>query len=91
LHVLTNDVTEHEVDDLIVENGTCPMDEVYFDLKSKAMNLGQLDQEALINGQNPFKEFNPTGKFHLARVGDAISSRNMHAAIFDALRICVNY
>jgi hypothetical protein len=30
------------------------------------------------------------GNYYLHRVGDAISSRNIHAAIYDSLRICKN-
>ena len=31
---------------------------------------------------------NPEGKFELLRVGDAVASRNIHAAIYDSLRYC---
>ena len=31
---------------------------------------------------------NPAGKFLLFRVGDALASRNIHAAIYDSLRLC---
>jgi len=31
---------------------------------------------------------NPEGRFRLYRIGDAVSSRNVHAAIYDALRLC---
>ena len=39
-----------------------------------------------------FKEAikNPKGDYFLYRVGDAISSRNIHSAIYDSLRICKN-
>jgi hypothetical protein len=30
---------------------------------------------------------NPGGAFRLFRIGDAVASRNIHAAIFDALRL----
>ena len=30
---------------------------------------------------------NPEGSFRLFRIGDAVSSRNIHAAIYDALRL----
>jgi hypothetical protein len=30
---------------------------------------------------------NPNGAFQLFRVGDAVSSRNVHAAVYDALRL----
>ena len=29
-------------------------------------------------------------KFNLFRIGDAVSSRNIHAAIYDALRLVIN-
>jgi hypothetical protein len=34
---------------------------------------------------------NPKGAFHLVRVGDAIASRNIHAAIYDSLRLSKNF
>ena len=30
---------------------------------------------------------NPEGQFLLFRIGDAVASRNIHAAIYDALRL----
>jgi hypothetical protein len=30
---------------------------------------------------------NPHGTFRLFRVGDAVASRNIHAAVYDALRL----
>ena len=87
-HVLTGEVTVRVVDHVVVENGIRPMEELYFGLKEHSKNLGQLDHEAMIEGKNPFITRNIEGEFDLARVGDAISSRNIHAAIYDALRIC---
>jgi hypothetical protein len=49
-----------------------------------------LDHAALIAGANPFVATNPAGDFDLARIGDAVAARNIHAAVFDALRICKN-
>jgi hypothetical protein len=31
---------------------------------------------------------NPDGRFQLFRVGDAVASRNIRAAIYDSLRLC---
>ena len=87
-HVLTDERTESVVDHVVIENGTRPMDDIYLALKEYSRNQGQLDHEAMIAGQNPFVEKNKSGQFNLARVGDAISSRNIHAAIYDALRAC---
>jgi hypothetical protein len=30
---------------------------------------------------------NPDGAFQLFRIGDAVTSRNIHAAIYDAIRL----
>jgi hypothetical protein len=29
------------------------------------------------------------GGFQLFRIGDAVASRNIHAAVYDALRLCL--
>ena len=34
---------------------------------------------------------NPGGRYQLFRVGDAVASRNIHAAIYDSLRLCKNF
>jgi hypothetical protein len=31
---------------------------------------------------------NPSGRYRLFRVGDAVAGRNIHAALYDALRLC---
>jgi NADPH-dependent 2,4-dienoyl-CoA reductase/sulfur reductase-like enzyme len=87
-HVLTGQVTEHIVDHVVVEHGLSPMDALYHDLKLHSRNLGQLDQAALVEGTFPFTDINTGAQFHLARVGDAITGRNMHAAILDSMRVC---
>lgn len=77
------------VDQVVVEHGTLPMDDVYFDLKPLSRNLGAVDVPALKNGAPQELESNPDGAFQLFRIGDAVSSRNIHAAIYDALRLCL--
>jgi hypothetical protein len=34
---------------------------------------------------------NPDGRFRLYRIGDAVAARNVHAAIYDALRLCKDF
>jgi hypothetical protein len=41
----------------------------------------------LIEGIPQQLEPNADGKFKLFRIGDAVSSRNIHPAIYDALRL----
>lgn len=76
-----------QVDQVVVNHGTIPLDEVYFELKPLSLNLGELDQSALIAGQPQQLLKNPQGEFQLFRIGDAVSARNTHAAIYDALRL----
>ena len=79
-----------ETSQVVIEHGTIPLDELYFELKNNSYNLGGIDYNSLI--KNKFKEIikNKEGSYYLYRVGDAVSSRNIHAAIYDSLRICKN-
>ncbi|WP_102222778.1 NADH:flavin oxidoreductase [Acidimangrovimonas sediminis] len=74
-------------DQVVVNYGTMPLDDLYFDLKPLSSNLGEVDYEALIAGRPQQVSSNPDGGFQLYRIGDAVSSRNTHAAIYDALRL----
>ncbi|MCR9176940.1 MAG: NADH:flavin oxidoreductase [Alphaproteobacteria bacterium] len=78
---------EKEFDQVVVNHGTIPMDDLYFDLKPLSSNLGAVDQEALLAGRPQAVASNPDGAFQLFRIGDAVSARNTHAAIYDALRL----
>ncbi|MGI8680381.1 MAG: FAD-dependent oxidoreductase [Jatrophihabitans sp.] len=80
---------ERTVDAVVVEHGTLPNDQLYFDLLDASTNLGEVDQQALIDGAPQQVVRNPDGHYQLFRIGDAVSSRNVHAAIYDALRLCV--
>ncbi|MTH99877.1 FAD-dependent oxidoreductase [Roseibium sp. RKSG952] len=77
-------------DQIVVNRGVTPMDELYFDLKSASRNHGEVDYGVLVNGSGAlFPKNNPEGGFDLYRIGDAVSCRNIHAAIYDALRFGV--
>jgi NADPH-dependent 2,4-dienoyl-CoA reductase/sulfur reductase-like enzyme len=85
-------VEQHRTfDQIVVNHGTVPLDELYFELKPQSTNLGAVDYDALVAGrpQSAGREArrNPAGLFELYRIGDAVSSRNTHAAIYDALRL----
>ena len=80
-------VEEKKYDQIIVNYGTMPLDDLYFELKPKSKNYGAVDYDALINGDAQKITKNKSGKFQLFRIGDAVSSRNTHAAIYDALRL----
>ena len=59
-------------------------------LRSSASNGGVLDADALIEGR-PQPGLEATADkdgFALFRIGDAVASRDVAAAMFDALRLC---
>jgi N-methyl-L-proline demethylase len=78
---------ERHFDQVVVNHGTRPLDELYFTLKPQSRNLGEVDYKALINGKRQNVRNNPAGTFDLFRIGDAVAARNTHAAIYDALRL----
>lgn len=78
---------EREVDQVVVNHGTVPLDELYFALKPLSRNLGAVSHPDLIAGLAQTEVRNPDGRFQLFRIGDAVSARNTHAAIYDALRL----
>ncbi|MFC0198842.1 N-methyl-L-proline N-demethylase HpbA [Paracoccus rhizosphaerae] len=82
------DMTKDRViDQVVVNHGTRPLDELYFDLKPLSKNLGEVDYTALIAGDKQQVQHNEDGQFRLFRIGDAVAARNTHAAIYDALRL----
>lgn len=74
------------VDQVVVNHGTRPLDELYFELKPLSSNQGAVDYSALLSGQ-PQPTSHAHGGFQLFRVGDAVAARNIHAAVYDALRL----
>jgi hypothetical protein len=80
-------VQERSFDQVVVNHGTMPLDDLYFALRPLSSNLGEVDQAALIEGRAQAIRTNPGGAFQLFRIGDAVSARNTHAAIYDALRL----
>ncbi|WP_319825951.1 NADH:flavin oxidoreductase [Thalassovita sp.] len=79
--------SEKTYDQVVVNYGTLPLDQLYFDLKPLSSNGGAVNYDALIDGQPQAVTRNPEGAFQLYRIGDAVSARNTHAAIYDALRL----
>ena len=77
---------ERQFDQIVVNHGTQPLADLYFDLKPQSENLGAVDYEALVAGKPQMLNGGPKG-FKLFRIGDAVESRNTHAAIYDALRL----
>ena len=87
-NMYSRETEERTVDWLVVNLGTEPVDEIFHELQASSSNLGTYDIDAMADGELRIETANAEGAFVLFRVGDAVASRNIHAAIFDALRIC---
>jgi NADPH-dependent 2,4-dienoyl-CoA reductase/sulfur reductase-like enzyme len=75
------------IDQVVVNHGTLPLEDLYFELKDNSSNLGAVDHDDLIAGTAQSLVNNQQGKYQLFRIGDAVAARNTHAAIYDALRL----
>ncbi len=81
-------IEKKKTSQIVIEHGTLPNAELYFELKDESINQGIVDYKSLINGKLNEIIKNKNGNYFLYRVGDAVSSRNIHASIYDSLRIC---
>ncbi|WP_299518122.1 NADH:flavin oxidoreductase [uncultured Serinicoccus sp.] len=124
-HDYSDAEVERRVDQVVVEHGTLPLDDLYHQLVPLSVNAGAVDHEALLAvrpqligvgaaraatpapvpvlvgvGASPAPAAPPVpGRatlpagpgpgFQLFRIGDAVASRNIHAAVYDALRLCL--
>jgi hypothetical protein len=84
-HELTGTHTELAASQVVIERGTVPVDDMFHALRATSANDGVTDIDALLA-----RQAQPASRdgFALHRIGDAVSSRNVHAAIYDALRLC---
>lgn len=89
----TEAIEERAVDQVVIENGTLPNDKLYWELKARSVNRGQTDIDALFDArpQPALGEALGGSRFALFRIGDCVSMHNIHAAIYDALRLCKDF
>ena len=80
---------ERRVDQVVVEHGTLPLEDLYFALKPLSKNGGAVDYEKLVEGGDIFPEIRADAAFILFRIGDAVAARNIHAAIYDGIRFAM--
>jgi hypothetical protein len=85
-HELTGAVTTLAAAQVVVERGTAPVAEIFDALRPASANDGVTDMEPLLAGEA--QRLLRDG-FELHRIGDAVTSRNVHAAMYDALRLCM--
>ena len=80
--------TERRVAQVVVEHGTMANADLYLELKPLSRNRGAVDYGELIARRAPLPQIDQAAAFDVIRIGDAIESRNIHAAVYDALRYC---
>jgi N-methyl-L-proline demethylase len=73
------------VDAVVVDHGVLANDELYHAMLKGSCNGGEVDYGALLAGKA--QPVSGDG-YQLFRIGDAVAGRNIHAAIYDALRLC---
>ena len=74
---------------VVIETGTVPVCEAYDALRGRSANAGVTDTDRLLAGEPQMDSRPAGGAFELHRIGDAVTSRGVHAAIYDALRLCM--
>ncbi len=84
---LTGETRTLNADQIVVERGTLPFSETFDSLRDASNNQGITDVDALIAGK-PQPGHEKGSGYSLFRIGDAASSRNLAAAMYDALRLC---
>jgi 2,4-dienoyl-CoA reductase-like NADH-dependent reductase (Old Yellow Enzyme family) len=84
-NVHTRRETSREFDAVIVEHGVAPNDDLYLGLRDGSANSGTVDIAALTGGKPQPHE---RDGYVLYRVGDAVASRGIAAAIYEARRLC---
>ncbi len=87
---LTNQESEVTASQIVFDSGTYPADGLFHELRQRSSNDGVTHLENWVAGRGTEHDGakNPNAAFELHRIGDALSSRNIHAAVNDALRLC---
>jgi 2,4-dienoyl-CoA reductase-like NADH-dependent reductase (Old Yellow Enzyme family) len=86
-HELTGEPLQLQAAQVVVENGTVPVDDVFSGLRARSLNQGVTDLDRLLAGQPQLNGERAEAGFELHRIGDAVTSRGVHSAIYDALRL----
>ena len=82
----TRSTSHRVVDQVVVEYATTPNTELYLELRRGLAQRGELDLDAYLAGRPQDHVVNEAGTYELFRLGDAVASRNIHAAIYEARR-----
>ena len=85
---LTGQVEERLTDQVVVEHGTVPLDDLYEALRTASCNNGCMNLDRLLTGLPQNSREERGNGYELFRVGDAVSCRDIHCAILDSRRLC---
>jgi 2,4-dienoyl-CoA reductase-like NADH-dependent reductase (Old Yellow Enzyme family) len=85
---MTGKIEERLSDQVVVEHGTVPVDALFDELRVESCNNGTTDVGKLLAGLPQVSGERRNGGFELYKVGDAVSSRDIHCAILDSRRLC---
>jgi 2,4-dienoyl-CoA reductase-like NADH-dependent reductase (Old Yellow Enzyme family)/thioredoxin reductase len=86
-HELTGEPLQLQAAQVVAENGTVPVDDVFSGLRDLSLNQGITDLDNLLAGRPQLNGHGAYSGFELHRIGDAVTSRGVHSAIYDALRL----
>lgn len=90
-HQLTGGDVVIEADHVVVERGMEPVCDVFDGMRGASVNDGELDLERFAGGLPQSWPAPAEGRrWELYRIGDANASRDIHAAIYEAFRLCRN-
>ncbi len=85
---LTGAVEQRLADQVVVERGTVPVDGLFEALRGGSCNDGVTDQARLLRALPQVADSDRGAGYELYKVGDAVSSRDIHCAILDSRRLC---
>ena len=85
-NLYSREAGEQSADLVVIEQGTMAMTDLFEELRPSARNAGVTDWDALADGR-PQPESVSIGSFDLHLLGDALSSRDIHSAMFDGNRL----
>ena len=71
---------------MVLETGVTPVSELFDELVGGSANGGWRDLSSTLSPKSISQIV--AGRYNLFRIGDAAGSRNVQAAMFDALRLC---
>lgn len=89
---LTSAKTQIATKQIAIEYGTAPLNELFEGLRMEASNKGVTDFGLLMTEKPRNDACEPKEKgFVLHRIGDAVSSRDIYSAMYDAYRLCTMF